>query len=640
MIYTKHKYHVYTLLFLAFLGKIYPQSIQELQKMKLEYEQLIRGQSSIKNQAGINIEIDPKTGLPVEKKITPYSLKKIDRDSTGMFPKYFGYDFFTSRDTVSFWENLPTPAHYLLGPGDELILSLWGETQLRKSYNISRDGKIYDDKVGLLNLMGKTINEGEKYLINQFGRVYATLKGNNPSTYMDVSLGKLRSINVNFVGEVNYPGVYPVHPFSTVITGLIQAGGVDTTGSLRTIQIKRDGKLFTTVDLYDYFINGDLPEKIQLRDQDVVVVPIRLSTINVDSCVVRPGIYESKSGETVKQIIDYAGGLNPTCSSSIGLKRIISFKKRKQINTNIENYYIDYANSQLTPVQNGDRITVRSMFTTLKQVEIIGQVKNPGLYYYYPGMNLINLIELSGGFSDTSFLKTVYQNRGELIRRDPSSRYESVIEVNLNNIIFGNGSENLELQNLDRFVVHANLNFFEKKNVQILGEVNIPGSYPVLSDGETLQSFINRAGGFTSKAFDEGIEIFRDSLRVAWENANVSLSPGDSVVIKERPGVIFITGEVYNEGLIEFQRGKSLKYYIEGAGGVTLDGDKRDVIVIYANGVIKPKKFMSSPKIRDGATIIVNKKEISEPFNPTEFANMTLSLLSSLVTVLVLSKQL
>ena len=174
----------------------------------------------------------------------------IEKDE--MDTRYFGYDYFTRRDTVAFWENLPTPANYLLGPGDELIISLWGETQLRETYTISREGKIYDEKVGLLNIAGKTIEVAKEYLENQFGRVYATLKGNNPTTYMDVSLGQLRSINVNFVGEVNYPGVYPVHPFSTLITGLIQAGGIDTTGSLRKIQIKREGVLKTEVDLYDY----------------------------------------------------------------------------------------------------------------------------------------------------------------------------------------------------------------------------------------------------------------------------------------------------------------------------------------------------------------------------------------------------
>ena len=178
---------------------------------------------------------------------------------------FFGYNFFNDRDSIQFYENLPVSANYLLGPGDEIIISLWGETQLRKSYIISRDGKVYDDKVGLLNIAGKTLKEAEKYLVKQFSRVYSTLNKEIPSTFFDLSLGQLQSINVNFVGLVNFPGVYSVHPFSTVINGLIQAGGVDTSGSLRKIEIKRNGEIESIVDMYDYLIDGELSENIQLR---------------------------------------------------------------------------------------------------------------------------------------------------------------------------------------------------------------------------------------------------------------------------------------------------------------------------------------------------------------------------------------
>jgi len=189
-------------------------------------------------------------------------------------------------------------------------------------------------------------------------------------------------------------------------------------------------------------------------------------------------------------------------------------------------------------------------------------------------------------------------------------------------------------------VIHANSNYFEKENVQILGEVKIPGDYPILNNGESLQSFVNRAGGFTDKSFEGGIEIYRGSIRVAWKNMNLSLMAGDSVVVREKPGTIFVTGEVYNPGLIEFDSRNSLRNYIDLAGGPTKDGDKNDVIVIYANGEVIPKKRFSSPKIKDGATIIVNQKKRTEPFDTTRFANTTLSLLSSLVTIIVLSKQL
>ena len=634
----KYKQIVYILFVSAFaLG--YGQSIQELRKLKTEYEKFQKGQTQLQLSTGVDEGVDPITGLSRQAQIVPYQPIEIAEnlvEKLGL--NHFGYDFITRRDTVAFWENLPTPVNYLLGPGDELVISLWGETQLREAYTISRDGKIYDEKVGLLNLTGKSINEARQYLKDQYGRIYATLKGQKTTTFMDVSLGELRSINVNFVGQVKYPGVYPIHPFSTVITGLIQAGGVDTTGSLRAIKIKRDGLAEETVDLYNYLIKGEISSNIQLRDQDIVVIPPRVSIVKIDSAVVTPRIYEAIPGETVYDLIQYAGGQKHDASETVGIHKIKP-KSERTNGVSYEAHYVDFESTKLIPANNIDRIEVRHLFRELQQVEIIGQVKMPGVYHYYGGMTFEDLVLLGGGVNDSTFWKSIYHDQAEIIRRNPQTRYDEVIEVNLLENISGNGKADIVLQNLDRVVIHANLNYFKKENVQILGEVKIPGDYPLLQNGESLQSLISRAGGFTDKSFEDGIEIYRDSLRVAWKNMNLPLMAGDSVVVREKPGTIFVTGEVYNPGLIEFDSRKSLKNYINLAGGPTKDGDKNDVIIIYANGEVIPKKRFSSPKVKDGATIIVNQQEPTEPFDPTQFANTTLSLLSSLATIIVLSKQ-
>jgi len=648
----KYKHIVYFLLVNS-LTFGFGQSMQELNKLRADYEKLKKGQVQTQVPGEATETIDPATGLPRQAQIFPYEPIDEERVSSEESSKHFGYDFFTRRDSIAFWENLPTPANYLLGPGDELIVSLWGETQLRETYTISREGKIYDEKVGILVLSGNTIYEAKQYLKSQFGRVYATLNGRSPSTFMDVSLGELRSINVNFVGQVKYPGVYPIHPFSTVITGLIQAGGVDTTGSLRKIKIKRDEKLLNTVDLYDYFLEGSISANIQLRDQDIVVVPPRTSVITIDSAIVKEGIYEGLPGETVFDLIQYAGGLTHDASGTIGVRRVKSRDRRKNGIVH-EAHYLDIDNAKLIPAQSGDQISVRHLLYEFQQVIIIGQVKVPGIYHYYEGMTLNELIALGGGFNDSTFWKSVYHDQAEIIRRSPKSRYDEVIPVDLNDV-FINGKD-VPLQNLDRVVIHANVNYFEKDHVQILGEVNVPGSYPLIMDNESLQSIIDRIGGYTSQAMKDGISIYRKKkyfssdvndakddtsmVRVAWQNESVTLMPGDSIVVKESPGAVNITGHVYNPGLIEFRRGKGLNYYIDAAGGVTEEGNKKNIIVVYANGVVSPKKFLSSPKIEDGATIIINEKPSSEPFDPTEFASTTLSLLSSLVTILVLSQQL
>ena len=135
------------------------------------------------------------------------------------------------------------------------------------------------------------------------------------------------------------------------------------------------------------------------------------------------------------------------------------------------------------------------------------------------------------------------------------------------------------------------------------------------------------------------IKFGQNKVRVAWQNLSVILMPGDSIVVKESPGAVNISGEIYNPGLIEYNKGKGIRYYLNASGGITNEGSRKNIIVIYANGVVSPKKWYSSPKIEDGATIVVNRKPPSEPFNPTEFANTILSLISSLVTILILSKQ-
>ena len=457
----KYKHIVYVL-FVSIFALGYGQSIQELQKLKGDYEKFQKGQKQLPT-TGVDPGVDPLTGLPKEAQLTPYEFETDllyqKEEDEGL--KHFGYDFFTLRDTVAFWENLPTPANYQLGPGDELVVSLWGETQLRETYTISRDGKIYDEKVGLLNLTGKSMEGAKKYLKTQFGRIYATLNGKTPTTFIDVSLGELRSINVNFVGEVQYPGVYPVHPFSTVITGLIQAGGVETSGSLRNIQIKRDGEVAASVDLYDYLLKGNLPESVQLRDQDVVVIPVRRSTVEIDNAIVNSGIYEGVTGETVFDLIQYAGGSTPDAADNIGLSRIKPMGERSAEDV-YEGHYIDIENAKLISVQNGDRISVHHLFKENKLVEIIGQVKVPGIYHFYNDMSLKALLALGGGFEDSTFWKSVYHNQAEIIRRDPESRYENVIKVNLADIYNGNGEKDISLQNLDRVVIHANLNYFEK----------------------------------------------------------------------------------------------------------------------------------------------------------------------------------
>ena len=286
-------------------------------------------------------------------------------------------------------------------------------------------------------------------------------------------------------------------------------------------------------------------------------------------------------------------------------------------------------------------------------------------------MRVRDLIDLTGILDDSTYRKSIFLDRAEIVRKNPETRYEDVIEINLKLLFDGNDNYNLELENQDKFVIHANRNYFEKKTVIISGEVRIPGSYPLISDNETLKSIIDRAGGFTERAQKKGISIYRDIkyidykekeedqeldqndyginfekpnkveyVRVAWKNNEIKMMPGDSIIIKEKTGTVYVSGEVYNPGLVEFQDGRSINYYINAAGGINQKGNKRDVIIIYSNGIVAPKKLLFNTKIEDGSSVIVNKKEEKSSFNIAEFTTTTLSIVSTTVTILVLTQQL
>ena len=644
-----HKCTLKVYIILSFFVQIlHGQSRLQLEQLQKISNNSINNLNAIENTE--NQITDENRNLMLEN-IIPY-----DNEAENI-TNHFGYSFFTQRDTVSFWDGLPTPSNYFVGPGDELIISLWGKTQLRKKYVVSNDGKIYDDKVGLLNLSGKTIEKAELYIKSQFGRIYSTLEDNPPSTYIDVSLGQLKSINVNFVGELPYPGVYPIHPASNIITGLIKAGGVDTTGSLRKIYIKRNNAIINTIDLYDYFLFGNLPENIQLRDQDIVVVPPRKSYISVDSAVLNPGIYEAVNDESIFDVIENAGGRKIDASEKVNINRVLSIEEREK-GSNYEGIYINYKDTKLFPAKNVNKIIVRYLPLEKKNVEIVGQVKSPGKYDFFKNMKLSDLLLLSSGFEDTTFIKSVNFESAEIIRMSPNSPYEIVIPFKIKDVIEGN--KDFNLHNLDKVSIHANMNYFEKENIKIFGEINIPGSYPIISNSESLSSIIERAGGITSKALINGISIFRkkiyfdylnsnntvvenndsDMIRVAWLQPSVQLMPGDSIYVREKPGAIKVEGEVYNQGFIEFRKNRKSNYYIKSAGGLTQNASKKDIIVIYANGVVKPVNLLSSPVIEDGSIIIVNSKPVDQNISFVEIANTSLSLISSLVTILVLSQQL
>jgi len=609
-----------------FLGsQISAQSLQDIERLKKEYEEAMKAMRGAE-PVGEVIE----TERPSVEVLAPRIEEVGEADTIEVLP-YFGYDFY--RASVAIWENLPVHADYRLGPGDEIIISLWGETQLRSEHIVTRDGNVYLDKVGQLSVTGKTLKEAKAYLTSRFEQVYATLKNPDPTTFLDISLGALKSINVKFLGEVSLPSILAIHPFSTVTTGLIQAGGVEESGSLREIHVIRDGKIRSTMDLYAFLLKGKTDGDIRLRDQDVVFVPVRNTTISVDGAVQRPGIYEALPGESFADVLAYSGGLKPNAQAQLAVERTVAIDEREHEDNAINAFYVDREDIKDYTVQDGDKITIHEIHPVQREVSVHGQVKKPGIYAYQDSMRLMDLLNLAGGLNDESYWKSVFSTRAEVIRRQENEKYAMVIPIYLDRLRQGDASQNILLNNLDQVVIRQNPHFDPPRNVTILGEVNVPGVYTLTDNNEVLDNIIAKAGGFTDLAFEEGIEMYRQRQRVVLRDYLLPVMDGDSIQVPRHPGVVLVAGEVYNPGLIHFKAKRSLREYIESAGGFTREASKRTVSVIYANGDVKLRRYIFDPRVGDGATVIVHRKEEREPFDMTKFLTEVASITASLATV-------
>ena len=614
---------------ILFAGVALAQSKQDIERYKKQYEQLLQNRSSNQVIGAENISESIDGDIPTEFIMA----EKKDVEKTEKTLKYFGYNFFTMRDSIPIWDNLPLPSSYRLGPGDEIIISLWGETQLRSSYFIGRDGMVYIERVGQLNLTGKSMEQAGSYLEKQFQKVYETLKGSNPSTFLDVSLGKLKSINVTFVGEVKLPGIHPLHPFSTVLTGLIQAGGVDTTGSLRNIQIIRGDNDPQQVDLYAFLSAGKTAAaNTRLQDNDVIFIPTRNSSIEIEGAVKRPGIYESIPGETVADLVDYAGGLKINAQHNLAVYRLNPASSSLEQNAKSV-IYVPFNEAHQVTIQGNEQIIVYAVPDYTKSVYVFGQVKNPGEYGFEEGMHLLDLMHLVGGLFDDTYYQTIYAEKADILRRNSKSNFPEIISVNLADLIQGNQTQNIELQNWDIVLVRQNQNFTISKQVQITGSVKVPGVYSLQQPNETLENLLDRSGSFTDQAYVDGVKLFRNNIQVALNSFDLALVDGDSIDVPEHTGVVQVLGEVYNTGYVQYVNKRNLNNYIEAAGGFTLDARKKYITVIYPNGDVKVKGTFITPVIKEGSVIIVHTKEEQLPFDMTEFLKETASIIASLATI-------
>ena len=553
---------------------------------------------------------------------------------------YFGYSFFNSKSRA-IANNQPPPPGYSLGPGDEVIIEIWGDTQLRSSHIIDLYGKIYVDKIGQVQLAELNLNDIENKLLNKFQHVYSSLQGNQPSAILDVSIGKLKSINVTILGESYSLGIHAIHPFSTIISGLLQIGGVQKSGSLRDIQLIRNGRIHTSLDFYQYLLMGNNFDDLRLLDGDILFIPIRYSSVSIKGEVRRGFTYELLSDETLGDLLNYAGGLTVRAQQNMHISRVKTMAEISELSPVNEDFFINYLNSSNFILQDGDNINVFPIIESVNEVYVYGQVKKPGKFAFDTNHDtfLLDILKLAGGFNDSTYLKTIFLDKGEIIRNHPSSKFPELLNFDINKLISGDRKENLQLQNWDIVVIRQNPYFEKPDKVWMLGEINMPGIYTIQTKDETLNEILIRAKGLSPDSYEYGLHLKRDGKQVALDDFNIILHDNDSIMVPKHPGVVEVTGEVYKPGFIQFFKKKSLKDYIEGAGGYTIDANKYHITIVHANGEIEIKKLFRSPKIREGSTIIVQKAEEREPFDLTDFMSNTASLVTSLATVVLLFGQ-
>jgi len=609
-----------------------PDNITKMQIKTLQQE--LKKKTISETDTELNYVQSPETIKQLYYPEDISDLKKIDIQSS----TYFGYSFFNTRGSRAFANNQPPPTEYTLGPGDEVIIEIWGDTQLRSSNIIDLYGKIYVDQIGQVQLAELNLKEIESKLLNKFQYVYSSLKGNHPSAILDVSIGKLKSINVIILGESSSLGIHTLHPFSTIITGLLQVGGVKYSGSLRDIQLIRNGEIQTSLDFYQYLLKGKNFNDLRLLDGDIIFIPIRHSSVSIKGEVVREAIYEMMPEETLDDLIHYAGGLTVRAHKNIHINRLITMEEISELSPVNEDLLINYLKSKNFILQDGDVLEVFPIYENINEIYLYGQIKKPGKYVFNTtqDMFLLDIFQLAGGFDDSTYLKTIYLEKGEIVRNHPNSKFPEILNFNITKLLSGDRSENLQLQNWDIVVIRENPLFETPNKVWILGEINMPGTYTIQKKDETLNDILVRAKGLSPDAYRYGLHLQRDGQQVALDDFNIILQDSDSIIVPKHSGVVEVKGEVYRSGYVQFYKNKSLKDYIESAGGYTINANKYHITIVHANGAIEVKKLFRNPIIREGSTIIVQLKKEKEPFDLTDFNSSIASLITSMATLYLL----
>lgn len=539
------------------------------------------GQADVNADVRSGLPTDPQEGL-----VEGIGLGD-RRDSIATIAKaprrIFGHDLFTN-SRLTFEPNLSiaTPDNYVLGPGDEVIIDVWGDSQMTIEATVSPDGKIFVSNVGPVTLAGLAISEAAQRLRGSLAAIYEGLY--DGSVKMKLSLGSIRSIQVNVAGEVASSGTYTLPSLATLFHALHMAGGVEQLGTLRSIKVYRGGKLFSDVDVYDYILNGKTDKDIALRDGDLVTVAAYGKLAEVSGEVKRPMFYEMKGSETIGDLVRFAGGFTNDAN-----RKMVSVTRRQ--GGEYRSFTVDSGDFDTFVLEDGDVVSVAGAIDRYEnRVEVKGAVYREGYYAIDDKVNTVKeLIARADGLRDDAF-----RSRALLYREKPDWTME-VQAIDLDGLMAGRVAD-ISLRPNDILMIPAVSEMQEQYDVTIFGSVSRPDTYPY-AENMTVEDLVIAAGGLLESASTANVIVTRRvkdprSTRVSdtlFETFTVNISdalstdgeggfvlkPFDQVYVRRSPvyitqSSVTVRGEVTFEGTYPLShRNMRISEIIGSAGNVT-----------------------------------------------------------------------
>ena len=500
-------------------------------------------------------------------------------------PVIYGRDIFRNR-SLNFApsKNLPTPKNYQLGPGDEVIIDIFGANQATIRNIISPEGSINVDVLGPLYISGMTIEEANKFLKRKLASIYGGLNRSSAGTDIRLSLGQIRSIQVNILGDVTHPGTYVLSAFSTVFNALYLAGGVDGPGTMRDILVNRAGRVVAKVDIYDFLMNGSRESDIRLEEGDVIMVKPYSVLVNVEGEVKRPMSFEMRENETVADLIRYAGGFT---SSAFTDNLVVT----RQNGKSYEVKTVDAEDFGSFYLQDGDHIDVRKLNSLYEnRITITGAVYQEGAYELGKEVSTVkSLVKKAGGL-----LPDAFTNRA-VLRREHEDKTLEVISINLGKVLRGQEPD-VALQKNDELFISTIGEIYQNGTMSVSGLVARPQTFQYASN-TTVEDIIVMAGGLLEGASTSRVDISRRKrdangmvvLDEVGELISVPLSadmtsrggkpvylePYDEVIVHSSPSYssqthVTVTGEANFAGPFTLTtRDERLSDLVTKAGGLT-----------------------------------------------------------------------